>query len=103
MTPSDVNCGIVLKDRVTCTTTVTFTISNISPADACSFKVLVQADPGLAQQGIVNIASLASGVTTSRTTTLPPGGNCFDPDCTVCITVDLGNEIKIRDNKKGKY
>ena len=103
MTPSDINCGIVLKDRVTCTTTLTFTISNIGPADPYSFEVLVQADPGLAQQGIVNIASLASGVIISRIITLPPGGNCFDPDCTVCIIVDLGNEIKIRDNKKGKY
>ena len=93
----------MLKDRVTCTITATFTISNIGPTDACSFKVLVQADPGLAQQGIVNIASLASGVIISRIITLPPGGNCFDPDCTVCIIVDLGNEIKIRDNKKGKY
>lgn len=75
----------MLKDRVTCTITVTFTISNIGPTDACSFKVLVQADPGLAQQGIVNIAGLASGVTTSRIITLPPGGNCFVPDCTVSI------------------
>jgi hypothetical protein len=45
---------------------VRFTIFNIGPADACLFKVLVQADPGLVQQGMVNIASLASGVMTSR-------------------------------------
>lgn len=64
---------------------------------------MIQAAPGLAQQGMVNIASLASGVMTSRIITLPPGGNCFDPDCRVCIIVDLDNEIKIRDNKKGKY
>jgi len=44
---------------------VRFTIPNIGPADACLFKVLVQAAPGLAQQGMVNIASFASGVMTS--------------------------------------
>lgn len=103
MTLSDVNYGIVLKDRVTCNTIVTFNISNIGPADACSFKILVQADSGLAKQGIINITGLASGVITSRIITPPPGGNCFDPHCRVGITLDLDNEIKIKDNKKGKY
>jgi len=64
---------------------------------------MIQAAPGLAQQGIVNITGLASGVITSQIITLPPGGNCFNSHCRVCIIVDLDNEIKIRDNKKGKY
>jgi subtilase family serine protease len=94
--PPDVNCV------VGCTTTVTFTIANVGVADAGPFKVLVQADPGLAQQGIVNIASLASGATTTRTITLPLGGNCFDPDCTICITVDSDNEV-IESNEGNNY
>ncbi len=98
--PPLVNCsGIV---AVSCTTTVTFTIANTGSADAGPFKVLVQADPGLAQQIIVNITSLASGATTTRTITLPPGGNCFDSDCTICITVDSDNEV-IESNEGNNY
>ena len=93
--PPDVNCGLVLKDRVApCNTTVTFTIVNVGPADAGSFKVLIQA--------IVNIASLASGASTTRTIILPPSGNCFDPDCTICITVDSYNEV-IESNEGNNY
>jgi len=89
--PIDVNCGGIAV--VSCTTTVTFTIANIGAADAGPFKVLVRADPGLAQQGTVNVVSLAAGATTTLTITLPPGGNCYDPDCDVCITVDSDNEV----------
>ncbi len=86
----DVNCSDV---ALICTTTVTFTIANTGTVDAGPFKVLVQADPGLAQQGTVNVASLAAGATTTLTIPLPAGGNCFDSDCTICITVDSDNEI----------
>ena len=100
--PPDVNCGMTMKDRVDCTTTVTFTIANTGSANAGPFKVLVQADPGLAQQVIVNIFSLASGATVTRTVTLPSGGNCYDPDCTICITVDSLNEI-LESNEGNNY
>lgn len=89
--PIDVNCGGIAA--VSCTTTVTFTIANIGAADAGPFKVLVRAAPGLAQQGTISVASLAVGATTTLTITLPPGGNCYDPDCDVCITVDSDNEV----------
>ena len=98
--PPVVNCGVVAAGL--CTTTVTFTIGNTGPADAGPFKVLVQADPGLAQQTIVNITSLASGATTTQTIILPPGGNCFDSDCTICITVDSDNEV-IESNEGNNY
>ncbi len=90
--PVDVNCGTV-GASVLCTSTVTFTIANIGVVDAGPFKVLVRADPGLAQQGTVNVASLAAGATTTLTITLPAGGNCYDPDCDVCITVDSDSEV----------
>jgi subtilase family serine protease len=88
----DVNCGTV-GASVLCTTTVTFTITNIGVADAGPFKVLVKADPGLAQQGTVSVSGLAAGATTTLTITLPAGGNCYDPDCDVCITVDSDSEV----------
>ena len=90
--PIDVNCGTV-GATVLCTTTVTFTIANTGTADAGPFKILVKADPGLAQQVTVGIASLSAGGTTSLVTTLPAGGNCYDPDCYVCITVDSDSEV----------
>lgn len=98
--PPVVNCDVVAAGL--CTTTVTFTIANTGPVDAGAFKVLVQADPGLAQQTIVNITSLASGATTTQTITLPSGGNCFDSDCTICITVDSDNEV-IESNEVNNY
>ena len=86
------DCSLVAAPG-SCAITLTFTIANIGAADAGPFKVLVRADPGLAQQGTVNVVSLAAGATTTLTITLPPGGNCYDPDCDVCITVDSDNEV----------
>ncbi len=91
--------GIV---AVSCTTTVTFTIANTGTADAGPFKILVQADPGLAQQGTVSVVSLAAGATTTLTIILPAGGNCFDSDCTICITVDSDDEV-IESNEGNNY
>jgi len=88
----DVDCVLVAAG-VTCTTTVTFTIANIGTADAGPFKVLVEADPGLAQTQTVSVAGLAAGATTTLTVALPPSGNCYDPDCSVCVTVDSDSEV----------
>ncbi|GAJ21008.1 unnamed protein product [marine sediment metagenome] len=98
--PPVMNCGVVAAGL--CTTTVTFTIANTGTVDAGPFKVLVQADPGLAQQGTVSVVSLAAGATTTLTIKLPAGGNCFDSDCTICITVDSDNEV-IESNEGNNY
>jgi subtilase family serine protease len=99
--PPDVDCSLTTA-LGPCATTVTFTIANTGSADAGPFKVLVQADPGLAQQGTVSVVSLAAGATTTLTIILPPGGNCFDSDCTICITVDSDNEV-IESNEGNNY
>jgi CARDB len=76
----------------TCTTTVSFTISNPSAtAVSAPFQVLVEADPG--QSKTISVAGLAAGASQSFAEVLGPGGNCFDPDCTVRVTVDSGNAI----------
>ena len=98
--PPVMNCDVAAAGL--CTTTVTFTIANTGTVDAGPFKVLVQADPGLAQQGTVSVVSLAAGATTTLTITLPAGGNCFDSDCTICITVDSDNEV-IESNEGNNY
>jgi len=98
--PPDMNCGVV---ALSCTTTVTVTIVNTGSVDAGPFKVLVQADPGFAQQqGTISVSGLAAGANTTLTIALPPGGNCFNPDCSICITVDLDNEV-IESNEGNNY
>jgi hypothetical protein len=76
-----------------CTTTVIFTIANVGTASAGPFKVFIRADPALEQQKTVGISSLAAGAKTTLEESLPPGGNCYDPNCTVCITVDTGGHV----------
>jgi len=90
--PPDVNCGIV-GPGVLCTNSATFTIANVGMADAGSFKVFIQGDPGLAQTKTISVQNLLAGSIKTFTVDLPAGGNCYDPDCTMCITVDSLNEI----------
>ena len=66
--------------------------SIIESVDAGPFKVLVRADPELAQQETISVSSLEYYETITLTVT-PPGSSCFDPDCNVCITVDSDNEV----------
>jgi CARDB len=76
----------------TCVLTVNFTISNPSTtAVTTSFQVLIEADP--VQTKTLTVAGLAAGASQSFTETLGPAGNCYDPDCTVRVTVDSGNAI----------
>ena len=76
-----------------CVTTVTFTITNTGAGNAGSFNVKITLDPS--QSIIVNqaVAGLAAGASQTFTIMSPPGGNCFDSDCKVCITVDSGNSV----------
>ena len=84
----DVNCV-----SGSCTTTVNFTIANVGTASAGPFKVLIRGDPGLGQEKTVGINGLAAGETMYLYESLPSDGNCYDPDCTVCITVDSGGHV----------
>jgi hypothetical protein len=77
----------------TCVTTVQVTIANAGAADAGPFNTRTALDPG--QSVIVNqpSAGLAAGTSQTFTVITPPGGNCFDPDCAVCVTVDDSNSV----------
>ena len=78
----------------TCVTTVTYTIANVGPGDAGPFATQVVMDPGGAVVVNQSVAGgLGAGNTLSLTATSPPGGNCFDPDCTICVVVDSGNAV----------
>ena len=39
------------------------------------------------------VSSLAAGVATTITVSTPPGDNCYDPDCTVSVVVDVGDDV----------
>jgi len=76
-----------------CTTTVVFTIANVGTASAGPLKVRIRADPALGRQKSVGINGLAAGETMTLQESLPSGGNCYDPNCTVCITVNSGGYV----------
>jgi hypothetical protein len=78
----------------TCVTTVEYTIANIAGGNAGPFSARAVLDP--AQSVTVDQSfpgGLAAGAEQSVTATTPPGGNCFDPDCTVTVTADPENKV----------
>jgi hypothetical protein len=88
-TRTDVSCP---GGPGTCITTRTFTITNPSSVNvATPFDVLAEADPG--QSKTITIPALAGGASLALTQQWGPAGNCYDPDCTVTITVDSGNAV----------
>ena len=69
-----------------------FTVTNASSVNVLTpFTVLVQADPG--QKTTLTVPSLAAGASVPLTANLGPDNNCYDPDCTVSVTVDSGNAV----------
>ena len=88
-TRTDVSCP---GGGGTCITTRTFTITNAGSVNiATPFDILAQADPG--QSKTTTVPALAAGASLAVTQQWGPGGNCYDPDCSVTITVDSGNAI----------
>ena len=83
----------------TCVTSVRFTIANVGAGDASAFRIRSVLDPS--QQVIVDTsaAGLAAPMSQAFSVTTPPGGNCYDPNCTVCVTVDYANTIPESDEK----
>ena len=72
----------------TCVTTVEVTVANIGAAAAGAFNTRVTLDPGQTVAVDHPLPGLAAGASQSFTITTLRGGNCFDPDCTVCATAD---------------
>ena len=70
-----------------CVTELNITIAN-QGSIAGSFNTRVQLDPN--QSVILDNNSAGLGAGSERTFIIksPPGDNCFDPDCTVCVAVD---------------
>jgi hypothetical protein len=78
----------------TCTTTVDYTIANIGNAPSGPFESRATLDPGQSVKVTQAVGSgLNPGQSTLVTAVTPPGGNCFDPDCTVTVEVDSSNRV----------
>jgi subtilase family serine protease len=81
------------KGGGTCVTQISFAVVNVGLGDAGGFNIRIVADP---RQSVVvgrQVIGLASRAAQGFTVTTPPGGNCYDPDCTVCVVVDSGNDV----------
>ena len=76
-----------------CVTTADVTVTNVGTADAGAFDVTVMFDPAQSVTVTQTVASLTAGASTTLTLTTPAGGNCFDPDCTVCATADSTSAV----------
>jgi hypothetical protein len=75
-----------------CMVTVNFEIMNTSAVDVTNaFEVLIEAD--LVPFKTISVSGLGAGASQSFSEALGPGNNCFDPDCTVKVSVDSGNVI----------
>jgi len=87
----------------TCVTKADVTIENVGTDAAGPFTTRTVSDP--AQSVIVDEPSggLAPGATDTFPMTTPPGGNCFDPDCQICATVDALGEVEESDETNNKF
>ena len=79
----------------TCVTTVEYTVANIGPGDAGPFTARAILDPN--QSVVVDeffAGGLQAGAQQTVTIMTPPGGNCFDPDCTISVTADSDDAVE---------
>jgi hypothetical protein len=82
----DVSC-----DSLGCYTYVYFTVSNYGDASSSGFTVGVYANES--PDGAVYVEALGVGESVSLGATLGPGGNCYNPDCSVSVWADIYGEI----------
>jgi CARDB len=76
-----------------CTTTIRYTVGNIGRATSPSFDILVEADPDLGVTKTVTTGPVFPGKPRTLSTRVGPDGDCFDPDCSVRVTVDPKNSV----------
>lgn len=87
----------------TCVTTVTFTVANIGTDDTGAFNIRIILDPaGGVELNEFVPGGLGAGDFLTITVDSPPGGNCYDPDCTVTIAVDSDNNVEECDEDNNK-
>jgi hypothetical protein len=76
-----------------CTITIRYTVGNVGRVASPGFDVLLQADPGLGDTRTISTGPVFPGKPKTLSTNVGPDGNCFDPDCSVRVTVDPKNSV----------
>ncbi len=97
--PPEVNCP---SGGGSCVTKVQVTIANVGAADAPAFSTRTVLDPAQGVSVDQGSSGLAKGASQTLLINTPPGGNCFDPDCTVCATVDSQLDVEEADESNNK-
>ena len=87
----DVNCP---KGAGSCQTSVHVSIANIGDADAGSFDLRTIFDPRQSVTVMTPLPGLPAGGATTLSVVTEPGGNCFDPDCTINAMIDAANTVR---------
>lgn len=87
----------------TCVTSADAVVTNQGAA-AATVTTTTRGVLDPAQSVIVDrpLGPLAPGASGTVTFTTPPGGNCFDPDCTVCVTADVLGSVKESDESNNQ-
>jgi hypothetical protein len=87
------NFDVTCTGQQGCFLLVNFTVSNLGNAAVGQrFLVSIEADE-LEPQTLV-VDSLPAGESVELQARLGPGGNCYNPDCTITITVDPSDAIR---------
>ena len=76
-----------------CVTRLTYTLANIGNKVSGAFQSRATLDPR--QAVVVDEANtgLSPGATKTVQVITPEGGNCFDPECTVNVEVDVSDRV----------
>lgn len=81
------------KGAGSCVTQVQYAISNVGNAASGPFEAQATLDPQQSVTVTDAIVNILPGQTEAVAVTTPPGGNCFDPDCTVTVVADSSNRV----------
>jgi len=85
-----------------CVTTVQVTVANIGSADAGPFNLHTLLDRAQSVAVDQPVPGLPAGGSQAFTITTPPGGNCYDPDCTICATADNLDTVEESDESNNQ-
>ncbi|WP_420640991.1 CARDB domain-containing protein [Candidatus Leptofilum sp.] len=88
---------------VECVTRVNLAVMNVGTAVSDSFDVFVRIDPEQSVTIVGVLDGLAPGQTGTLTLSSPLGESCYDPNCTVCITVDSRGAITEANESNNQY
>ena len=69
------------------------TIANVGAGNAGPFATRTTLDPAQSVVDTQASGGLAARASQTFMVTTPPGGNCFDPDCQICVTVDYQSDV----------